>query len=104
MFFIFVAQLPPFGRAGVGLYNLRKRNLIAQRFQNKIIFQAVDYPSFDIPGSDAAFIAWKKHKVKGIMTFRDNAYASVMTGTMAPLHHTPWKDALEDSMKSYLKS
>ena len=77
------------------------------KFQGAYVQELIDltdYPSFDIPGSDAAFIAWKKHKVKGIMTFRDNAYASVMTGTMAPLHHTPWKDALEDSMKSYLKS
>ena len=67
------------------------------------LIDQTDYPSFDIPGSNAAFYAWKKHKVKNIMTFRDNAYASVMTGTMAPLHHTPWKDALEDSMESYLK-
>ena len=68
------------------------------------LIDLTDYPSFDIAGSDAAFIAWKKHKVKGIMTFRDNAYASVMTGTMAPMHHTAWADALEDSMESYLKS
>ncbi len=68
------------------------------------LIDLTDYPSFDIPGSNAAFCAWKKHKVKNIMTFRDNAYASVMTGTMAPLHHTPWKDALEDSMESYLKT
>ena len=77
------------------------------KFQGAYVQELInltDYPSFDIPGSDAAFIAWKKHKVKGIMTFRDNAYASVMTGTMAPLHHTPWKDALEDSMESYLRS
>ena len=67
------------------------------------LIDLTDYPSFDIPGSNEAFYAWKKHKVKNIMTFRDNAYASVMTGTMAPLHHTPWKDALEDSMESYLK-
>ena len=67
------------------------------------LIDLTDYPSFDIPGSNAAFYAWKKHKVKNIMTFRDNAYASVMTGTMAPLHHTPWKEALEDSMESYLK-
>jgi trimethylamine monooxygenase len=66
------------------------------------LIDLTDYPSFDIPGSNAAFYAWKKHKVKNIMTFRDNAYASVMTGTMAPLHHTPWKEALEDSMESYL--
>ena len=67
------------------------------------LIDLTDYPSFDIPGSNAAFYAWKKHKVKNIMTFRDNAYASVMTGTIAPLHHTPWKDALEDSLESYLK-
>ncbi len=67
------------------------------------LIDLTDYPSFDIPGSNEAFNAWKKHKVKNIMTFRDNAYRSVMTGTMAPLHHTPWKDALEDSMESYLR-
>jgi trimethylamine monooxygenase len=67
------------------------------------LIDLTDYPSFDIPGSNEAFYAWKEHKVKNIMTFRDNAYASVMTGTMAPLHHTPWKDALEDSLESYLK-
>ena len=68
------------------------------------LIDLTDYPSFDIPGSNEAFYAWKKHKIKNIMKFRDNAYASVMTGTMAPLHHTPWKDALEDSMESYLKN
>ncbi|CAN0510736.1 unnamed protein product [Discosporangium mesarthrocarpum] len=36
------------------------------------------------------------------MTFRDNGYKSVMTGTMAPVHHTVWKDALDDSLESYL--
>ncbi|MCA3435946.1 MAG: NAD(P)/FAD-dependent oxidoreductase [Rhodobacter sp.] len=68
------------------------------------LIDLTDYPSFDIPGSNAAFYEWKKHKVKNIMAFRDNAYRSVMTGTMAPLHHTPWKDALEDSMESYLRN
>ena len=68
------------------------------------LIDLTDYPSFDIPGSDAAFVAWKKHKGQGIMTFRDNAYQSVMTGSMAPLHHTPWKDALEDSMASFLQN
>jgi trimethylamine monooxygenase len=27
-----------------------------------------------------------------------------MTGTMAPPHHTPWKDALDDSLESYLQT
>ena len=70
----------------------------------KELIAETDYPSFDVEGACEAFFAWKDHKKKGIMTFRDNAYKSVITGTMAPVHHTPWKDALEDSMESYLKN
>jgi trimethylamine monooxygenase len=29
---------------------------------------------------------------------------SVITKTMAPVHHTKWKDALEDTIESYLKN
>ena len=63
-----------------------------------------DYPSFDIEGACNAFKQWKKHKKQGIMTFRDNCYKSVMTGSMAPVHHTPWVDALDDSMEVYLQN
>ena len=62
-----------------------------------------DYPSFDIGAASKAFYEWKKHKKKDIMTFRDHGYSSPMTGTMAPPHHTPWKDALDDSLEDYLK-
>lgn len=61
-----------------------------------------DYPTFDIKASNQAFFEWKKHKKKGIMEFRDHGYTSPMTGTKAPAHHTPWKDALDDSLESYL--
>ncbi|HUE45308.1 MAG TPA: NAD(P)/FAD-dependent oxidoreductase [Aestuariivirgaceae bacterium] len=63
-----------------------------------------DYPSFDVAAADKAFIEWKGHKKKDIMAFRDNAYVSPMTGTMAPRHHTPWVEALDDSMESYLQA
>lgn len=66
------------------------------------LIEMTDYPSFDIAGANEAFYQWKKHKKANIMTFRDNGYKSVMTGTVAPAHHTPWKDALDDSMESYL--
>jgi trimethylamine monooxygenase len=68
------------------------------------LIDETDYPSFDIEGSNQAFYAWKKHKKEDIMGFRDHSYRSVMTGSMAPTHHTPWKDALEDSMVSYLRN
>ncbi|MXN17831.1 SidA/IucD/PvdA family monooxygenase [Pseudooceanicola sp. GBMRC 2024] len=79
----------------------------AIRYQADYVKELVaetDYPSFDIDGACEAFFEWKKHKAKGIMTFRDNRYRSVITGTMAPVHHTPWKEALDDSMASYLQN
>jgi trimethylamine monooxygenase len=70
----------------------------------KELIAETDYPSFDVDGACEAFFKWKKHKVENIMGFRDNSYKSVITGTMAPKHHTPWKDALDDSMESYLQN
>lgn len=70
----------------------------------KELVAETDYPSFDIDGACEAFFEWKKHKMKDIMGFRNNSYKSVITGTMAPVHHTPWKDALDDSMAAYLRN
>lgn len=70
----------------------------------KELIDETDYPSFDVEGACLAFKEWKGHKAKGIMTFRDNGYKSVITGTMAPKHHTPWKDALDDSLEVYLQN
>ena len=68
------------------------------------LMEMTDYPPFDIDASNKAFFAWKKHKKQNIMTFRDNGYVSPLTGNMAPAHHTPWVDALDDSMESYLQT
>ena len=70
----------------------------------KELIEETDYPTFDVEGACKAFKEWKGHKKAGIMTFRDNGYKSVMTGTMAPKHHTPWKDALDDSLEVYLQN
>ncbi|MEM7209122.1 MAG: NAD(P)/FAD-dependent oxidoreductase [Pseudomonadota bacterium] len=70
----------------------------------KELIDETDYPSFDIDAANEAFFQWKKHKKQNIMTFRDNGYVSPMTGTKAPAHHTPWKDALDDSLESYLQA
>ncbi|MEH6360613.1 MAG: NAD(P)/FAD-dependent oxidoreductase [Amylibacter sp.] len=67
------------------------------------LIEETDYPSFDIEMANQAFYAWKKHKKKDIMTFRDHGYISPMTGAQAPAHHTPWVDALDDSLAAYLK-
>jgi len=63
-----------------------------------------DYPSFDVDGVNKTFVEWEHHKLDDIMGFRDNAYRSLMTGTMAPLHHTPWLEAMDDSMQDFMRS
>jgi len=68
------------------------------------LIDETDYPSFDVDAACEAFYQWKKHKKQNIMTFRDHGYASPMTGKQAPPHHTPWVDALDDSLESYLQT
>ena len=79
----------------------------AIRYQGDYVRELIadtDYPSFDVDGADEAFFQWKKNKKQGIMTYRDNGHRSVITGTDAPVHHTPWVEAMDDSMASYLRS
>jgi len=77
------------------------------RFQGdyvKELIAATDYPSFDIDAVCEQFLAWEHNKHSDIMSFRDKPHRSVMTGTVAPVHHTPWLQALDDSMECYLKT
>lgn len=82
-------------------------NKYAIKYQGAYVKELIaetDYPSFDVDGACDAFLEWKHHKADDIMAFRDHSYRSVITGTMAPPHHTPWKDALDDSMEAYLRN
>ncbi len=79
----------------------------AIRYQGDYVKELIaetDYPSFDVDGANEAFFQWKKHKKENIMTFRDKGHESVITGTMAPSHHTTWSEAMDDSLESYLKN
>ncbi len=76
------------------------------RYQGDYIRELIaetDYPSFDVDAANQAFFEWKKHKKKNIMEFRNYGYVSPMTGQKAPPHHTPWVEALDDSLESYLQ-
>ena len=66
------------------------------------LIDQTDYPSFDIEATNKTFMEWEHHKEEDIMGFRNNAYRSLMTGTMSPKHHTPWLEAMDDSMEAYL--
>lgn len=70
----------------------------------KELVEATDYPAFDIDGVNKAFFEWEHSKVENIMEFRNKGYRSLKTGTLAPSHHTPWLEAMDDSMETYLIS
>ena len=36
------------------------------------------------------------------MSFRDHAHKSLIAGTMAPVHHTPWLKEMDDSIDNYV--
>ena len=61
-----------------------------------------DYPDFNTPLVNKMFKDWKKHKKQSIIGYRDHGHTSPLTGTVAPIHHTRWEDALDDSLESYL--
>jgi len=61
-----------------------------------------DYPDFNIPKVNEMFKQWKNDKSESIMGYRDKGFPSPITGTMAPAHHTPWVEAMDDSLESYL--
>jgi trimethylamine monooxygenase len=75
------------------------------RFQADYIrdlITATDYPMFDLEQVVQIFLAWKQDKKRNVLTYRDAVYPSVMTGTMASVHHTPWLEELDDSAERYL--
>jgi len=75
------------------------------RYQAKYVKRLIaltDYPDFDIEGTVTAFMDWEHNKHENIMTFRDKSHKSVITGTVAPKHHTPWLTSFDDSVECYV--
>tara|TARA_Y100001970_G_scaffold285581_1_gene405747 strand:+ start:877 stop:2211 length:1335 start_codon:yes stop_codon:yes gene_type:complete len=69
----------------------------------KDLHEASDYPKIDFEIIRKHFHDWEHHKEEDIMTYRNKSFSSPVTGTQATLHHTPWAEAMDDSMKDFLK-
>jgi trimethylamine monooxygenase len=63
-----------------------------------------DYPTIDFELIRKHFKVWEHHKEEDIMTYRNNSFSSAVTGTVAPIHHTSWAEAMDDSMETFMKS
>ena len=69
----------------------------------KQLIDATDYPSFDIEAVNHTFMEWEHDKAADIMGYRNKSYRSLMTGNMQPTHHTPWLEAMDDSLEAFMK-
>ena len=70
----------------------------------KELHAASDYPSIDFELIRKHFKEWEHHKEEDILTYRNRSFSSPVTGTVAPIHHTPWAEAMDDSMDTFMKS
>ncbi|GGD09266.1 NAD(P)-binding domain-containing protein [Halopseudomonas salina] len=66
------------------------------------LLEPTDYPPFDVTGVAEIFKQWEHHKEADILGYRNKSYRSTLTGTLAPVHHTPWMDAMDDSLEAFL--
>ncbi len=69
----------------------------------KQLIDATDYPSFDIEAVNKTFMTWEHDKAADIMGYRNKSYRSLMTGNQQPAHHTPWLEAMDDSLEAFMK-
>ena len=68
----------------------------------KELHEKSDYPKIDFELIRKHFKEWEHHKVEDIMTYRNKSFSSPVTGSVAPIHHTPWASAMDDSPKVFL--
>lgn len=64
---------------------------------------ATDYPEFAVEKQGEIFKQWKKDKKIDIMGYREKAYRSTLTNTLAPELPEPWLEILDDSLEHFLK-
>ena len=77
------------------------------RFQGdhvKDLANCTDYPHFDVDAINQLFLDWENNKHQSIISYRNHAHKSVITGTQAPVHPVEWALAMDDSLEGFLKA
>jgi len=66
------------------------------------LHKETDYPEFAIEEQGEMFKEWLQDKKTNIMAFREESYASTVTGTLATKLPAPWLDIKDDSLESFM--
>jgi len=75
----------------------------AMRFQRDYMLDLIKenkYP-YNLDVTDI-FDIWMGHKYEDILTYRDQSFASIFTGTQSPIHHSNFMYALDDSLETFM--
>lgn len=54
----------------------------------------------EVTQSKNYFIEWARHKEHNILTYRDQCFTSIFTGTVGSKHDVPWLEAFDDSISA----
>ncbi len=65
--------------------------------------EATDYPAIDLAMVSDMFKKWEHDKEESIVGYRNCSFKSPCDGAAAPVHHTPWLQAMDDSMDCFLR-
>ena len=68
----------------------------------KDLISYTDYPPFNLDKVAEMFKEWLRHKEINILNYRDQVFTSVVDGTQACVHHTPWMKEMDDTLERYL--
>ena len=63
---------------------------------------STDYPEFKVEEQGEIFKQWQRDKKVDVMGFREKAYRSTLTNTLAPELPQPWLEILDDSLEHFL--
>lgn len=66
------------------------------------LLKDTDYPEFDVEKVAELFKLWLRHKQEDIMGYRNQSYASTLTGTVAPPLPNSWMELLDDSLETFM--
>ena len=70
----------------------------------KDLATAVDYPAIDFELIRKHFYKWEHDKEHDILNYRNKSFTSAVTGTKAPVHHTNWLEAMDDTMETFMNT
>lgn len=104
-------QLPSKTEMQQDIAHWQGREAQNQGAEDQIDFQAnhlrdlvkdTDYPDFDIGLTVEQWKEWEHDKVESIIGYRNKSFRSPVTGTKAPDMATPWFQAMDDSMETFM--